>query len=276
MSKKNTELLKDTLFALCKISGRRTSDIFAHKVISTIIASLKTRYEFFEQISITGVSHPDQIIISNQINNESPQRIIRAIETVIRVVHMDLEDNAGLYFIKEFKQQIDPVTLSEIQHSGIDLNLLEIEQQHNYQYRQEKKKMSGEASLLGYTWKDVSNWKYDDVNNVCILYDTNDTILDKLNLDVIIKEHINRLTGSEEIKSSEELQTVRFKKEYDLLQMLHQKDMDIDTAMTLLGVDQDELEQMIERLLNLGLLEYLDFDVVKLSEKGIQYIEQKK
>lgn len=274
MNKTNVELLKDTLFSLCKVSGRRTSDAFAYKVMNTIVSSLKQRYTFFDQVSITGASHPNQIQISENINIVESDKLIRAVETVIRIVHMDLEDNAGLYFIKELRQQLNKETLFELTKNGVDLNLLEMEQQHAYQYRQEQKKMAGDASLLGYTWKDVSNWKYDDLNNVCILYDHNDNILDKLNLDAIIKEHIDQLTGSEQVEDLSEIQTERFKKEYELLHLLREKDMDIDTALSLLQVDQDELERMIERLLNLGLLEYVDFDVVKLSEKGVNYINQ--
>lgn len=275
MTKSNAEVLKNTLFALCKVSGRRTSDAFAYKVMNTILSSLKNRYSFLDQVSMVGASSIDEIQVSTSIDEIDKSNIFKAVETVIRVVYMDLDDTAGLYFIKELKEQLEKETLNALLQNGLDLNLLEMEQQHSYQYRQEKKKMAGDPSLLGYTWKDVSNWKYDDLNNVCILYDNQDNILDKLNLDAIIKEHINRLTGSEEIEDITDLQTEQFKKEFELLSMLHQKDMDIDTALSLLKVTEKELEHMIERLLNLGLLEYQDYDVVKLSDKGMKYIEQK-
>jgi len=271
----NSDVLKQTLFALCKVSGRRTTDAFAYKVINTIISSLKPRYQVFEHVQIQGTSNPDEIMVSSRINEIDSSELYKAIETVIRIVHMDLEDNAGLYFIKEFKEQIGKETLFYIKNNGVDLGLLEMEQQHVFQYRQDKKKVAGDASLLGYTWKDVSNWKYDDLNNVCILYDAHEHILDKLNLDAIIKDHITRLTGDEPVDDVIDFETERFKKEYDLMVLLHQKDMDVDTALSLLQVSQEELEHMIDRLLNLGLLEYLDFDVVSLSEKGIKYIEQK-
>lgn len=275
MTKSNAEILKNTLFALCKVSGRRTSEAFAYKVMNTIVNSLKNRYTFFDQVSIQGAATRDQIHVSTKIDDVEETKIFKAVETVIRIVYMDLDDTAGLYFIKELKQQLEKETLLALLQNGLDLNLLEMEQQHTYQYRQEKKKMAGDPSLLGYTWRNVSNWKYDDLNNVCILYDNEDNILDKLNLDAIIKEHVDRLTGSEQVEDITELQTERFKKEFELLHMLHKKDMDMDTALSLLKVSEDDLEHMIERLLNLGLLEYLDFDVVKLSEKGVRYIEQK-
>ena len=275
MAKSNTELVKNTVVALCKVSGRRTSESFAFKVMNTIVDSLKQRYDFFNYVNIKGMTHPDDVYVSSKINTVDSTTIYKAIETMIRIVHMDLLDDAGLYFVKEFKQEIERDTLYDLVQNGIDLQSLEMEQQHVFQYRQEKKSISQNTSLLGYTWKDVSNWKYDDMNNVCILYDTNEGILDKLNLDVIIKEHIDRLAGSQEIEDISGLQTERYEKEFELLHLLHEKDLDIDTTLSLLQVSENDLEHMIERLLNLGLLEYLDFDVVKLSEKGIKYIEQK-
>ncbi|MBS3748880.1 MAG: hypothetical protein KGY67_04185 [Candidatus Thermoplasmatota archaeon] len=276
MPKSNTELVKQTVFALCKVSARRTSESFAFKVMNTIVDSLKQRYDFFNHVTIKGMTQPEDVYVSSTIDTVDSMCIYKAIETMIRIVHMDLLDDAGLYFVKEFKKEIKRDTLFDLVQHGIDLTTLEMEQQHVYQYRQEKKNISQEASLLGYTWKDVSNWKYDDMNNVCILYDTNDSILDKLNLDAIIKGHIDRLTGSQEIEDISGLQTERYKKEFELLHLLHEKDLDLDTTLSLLQVSENDLQHMIERLLNLGLLEYFDFDVVKLTKKGIKYIEQKK
>lgn len=276
MPKSNKDLLKNTVVALCKVSGRRTSESFAFKVINTIVDSLKQRYDFFNYVTIRGISNSNEISISSEINSVDTVNIYSAIETMVRIVHMDLVDDAGLYFIKEFKQEIDRDTLFDLVQHGVDLQTLELEQQHVFKYRQEKKDKSTESSLLGYTWKDVSNWKYDDVHNVCILYDKDDTILDKLNLDAIIKEHIDRLTGSQDVETLSSLETERYKKEFELLQLLHNKDLDLDSALSLLQVSGDDLEHMIERLMNLGLLEYHDFDVVKLSKKGMKYIEGNK
>jgi hypothetical protein len=185
---------------------------------------------------------------------------------------MDLQDNGGLYFMKEFKELIGKETTALLEENGIDLNIIEMEQKHSYKQRNKEKKIAGDVSILGYTWSDVSNWKYDDHNKVCILYNKDDKILDKLNLDVIIKEHIDKLTGQDDIDPLEDFQTERYQKEYELLNMLRSKDLDIDTALTLLQINEDELEHIVKRLMSLGFLEYVDVDVVKISEKGLQYI----
>ena len=54
MSKSNNELVKSTVVALCKVSGRRTSESFAFKVMNTIVDSLKQRYDFFNYVCSWG------------------------------------------------------------------------------------------------------------------------------------------------------------------------------------------------------------------------------
>jgi hypothetical protein len=271
---KNSMILKNSLQALCKIAGRRTSETFAYKVMNAITASLKERYDFLHYVDLKDGTGFESIQVSSNVDTLDAGRIYQAIETVIRVVHMDLQDNAGLYFLKEFKESVGPEIVMLLEQNGVDLSLLEVEQQHVYIQRQKKKNVAGDASLLGYTWNNVSTWKYDDHNKVCILYGSDETILDKLNLDVIIKEHIDNLTGSSDLEEVEDIETERYKKEYDLLKLLHEKDMDIETAMSLLKVSEGDLDHMIHRLLNLGLLEYVDFDVVTLSKKGVEYISK--
>ncbi len=136
--------------------------------------------------------------------------------------------------------------------------------------KKEKENIAGAASVLGYSWSDVSNWKYDDHNNVCILYNNDEGILDKLNLDAIIQEHIERITGIDDVEDFDgefQVQTERYQKEFDLLQILKSKDVDIDTVLSILQINEDDLEHMIKRLMNLGFLKYVD--VVKITEKGM-------
>lgn len=271
---KNSRILKTSIQALCMVAGRRTSETFSYKVMNSITSSLIDRYDFLNYVGLKDGSGFETIQVDPAIDEIESSQIFKAIETIIRIVHMDLQDNAGLYFLKEFKESVGYDIINLLEHHGVDLDLLEVEQQHVYLQRQKKKNMAGELSLLGYTWNDVATWKYDDHNKVCILYDSNEEVLDKLNLDVIIKEHIDMLTSSDSIEDISEIETERYKKEYELLTMLHEKDLDVQTAMTLLKVTEEELDHMIHRLLNLGLLEYADFDVVTLSKKGIEYISK--
>jgi hypothetical protein len=269
MDEKNSTILQKSLIALCSIAGRRTTNNFASKVMNTILISLQERYSFLQHVEI---HDEENINVSSSIDEIPTLDVCKAIETAIRIVYMDLQDNGGLYFMKEFKESIGMDTIFTLEQNGIDLSILEVEQKHTFNQRKKVNKIAGDSSILGYSWSDVSNWKYDDHNKVCILYNKEDKILDKLNLDAIIKEHLDRITGKDDIDVNIDFKTERYQKEYELLNMLQSKDMDIDTALTLLQISEDELEHIVKRLMNLGFLEYVDVDVVKISEKGLQYI----
>jgi hypothetical protein len=189
---------------------------------------------------------------------------------------MDIQDKGGLYFMKEFRELAGEKTLEILKEFGVDFSLLSMEQKHAYQQKNESS--SGDVGMLGYSWSDVSKWKYDDRNNVCILYNNNEDVLDKLNLDAIIKEHIERITGIDDVDDTDDtfqIKTERFQKEIDLLQLLRSKDIDIESALAILQISEDELEHMVKRLMNLGFLEYVDVDIVKITDKGMQYITKR-
>lgn len=274
MEMENALILKNSLQALCNIAGRRTSENFANKVMNTIMSSLKERYTFLDFVRFNDAKSNDIIEVSSQINSIDSSEIFKAIETAIRIVHLDLQDKGGLFFMKEFKQLAGIETVIIMEQNGVDLSILEMEQKHTYLQHKNRNKVAGDVSLLGYSWSDVSNWKYDDHNKVCILYSKEEKILDKLNLDAIIKEHIDKLSGSDDLSELEDIKTERYQKEYELLNLLRSKDVDIETAMIKLQVDEEELEHMVKRLIDLGFLEYADVDVVKISEKGMQYISR--
>ena len=61
-------------------------------------------------------------------------------------------------------------------------------------------------------------------------------------------------------------------KELGLLKMLHNRDMDIETAVNLLNISNKDLYYMIHRLVNLEMLQYISSDEVELTEIGIAYM----
>jgi hypothetical protein len=272
---KNSDILKSSLQSLCTIAGRRTSESFASRVMGAITKTLEQRYGFLKYVRIEDMSSPDYISVATAVDDIDTSEVCKAIEAILRVVYMDLRDNAGLFFIKEFKNYTGEEIVSIIKRCGVDLDLMQLEQQHLYNQYQKKKSVEGNVSLLGYIWNDVSNWKYDDHNKICVLYNKDGNVLDKLNLDAIIKKHIERLTTTEGTTNSKEEEKINInEKELELLKMLHSRDLDVEMATVLLHVSREELDRMISRLLKFTLLQYSDFDVVKLSENGINYLSR--
>ena len=57
--------------------------------------------------------------------------------------------------------------------------------------------------------------------------------------------------------------------------MLQSRDMDVELAMNLLHIDRDEFDRMVKKLLQTELLQYTSFNVVELTEVGINYISKR-
>ena len=64
-------------------------------------------------------------------------------------------------------------------------------------------------------------------------------------------------------------------KEFELLKILHAKDIDIETAADLLNVTEKQLHFMVHRLLTLEMLYYISTDEVALTDTGMTQVEGK-
>jgi uncharacterized protein YlbG (UPF0298 family) len=275
---KNSDVVKCTLQSLCTVAGRRSSEKFANNVMSAIIKTLERKYVFLKYVKIEAKSSTDSIVVSPQIDSFELSEVCKAVGAVIRVVQLDLKDTAGLFLIKEFEKYAGEEVISTIINNGVDLDIMQLEQQHFHSQRRKKKFIAGDVSLLGYTWGDVSSWKYDDRNKVCVLYNKAGGVLDQLNLDVIIKNHVDELTKIDEddFQENAKEKIELSEKEFKLLKMMHSQDIDVEMAVALLHVSREELDQMIRKLTRIELLRHIDFDVVTLTEVGINYLAEKK
>jgi len=276
---KNSDIVKCTLQSLCTVAGRRSSEKFANNVMSAIIKTLERKYVFLKHVKIGAKNSPDSIVVSSQIDSFELSEVCKAVGAIIRVVQLDLKDTAGLFFIKEFERYAGEDVISTIINNGVDLDIMQLEQQHFHSQRRKKKFIAGDVSLLGYTWGDVTSWKYDDRNKVCVLYNKTGGVLDQLNLDVIIKNHVDELTKIDEEEEFQEGTKEKIElseKEFKLLEMMHSQDIDVEMAVALLHVSHEELDQMIRKLTRIEMLRHTDFDVVTLTEVGISYLAEKK
>jgi len=127
--------------------------------------------------------------------------------------------------------------------------------------------------------KNVGSWIYDTKKKVCVIYSKDDKKLDQLNLDSIIKKYIADLTIDGIIETSSEFvdkddeEKVEFsEKDLGIIKILHNRDMDIETAVNLFNISHKDLYYMIRKLVNLEILQYISSDEVELTKIGIAYI----
>jgi len=282
----NSYVLGEILRSLYHVAGRRTTQSFAAKVIGSIIKTLEQQYVFLKYVQINDkgeLIEDEAIAISPEIDIVNREMVGKAIEAIIRVVYMDIIGKAGLFFVAELKKRAGEDLIIELNNFGVDLAVLQVEQHYLYRSRERKKELSrgakkaySDVSLLGYTWKNVSSWKYDPAYKTCTLYSKDGNVLDTLQLEAIIENYVKNLSETltevpEEIEKEADIN----EKEYELLKMLHSRDMDAETAVTLLHITKNEFDNMVKRLLQNELLQYTSYNVIELTEMGISYINQK-
>ena len=286
----NSILLKSVLSAIYNAASRRTSSKYADEAIGSTIKTLEKKFDFFKFVYINPRNVADgefAISVSSEIDSINPIIMGKALEALIRVVYNDLSEEAGLYLITELKQLAGEDITRVIEDWEADLDQVQLEQHHAFRRRDRKKAISEAArggvstlkppeNLIGYGWGDVSHWKHEPGSKFCTLFDKRGNVLDRLNLDSIIQNYVERLSGYKDVDPREiEKESAVYEKEYELLKLLLERDMDAETAMTLLHITRDDLNNIIRKLSEMEMLQYINYDTIELTDVGIGYITKK-
>lgn len=287
---RNSVMLRAVITSLYSVASRRTSSKFADETIGTTIKTLEGKYDFLRYIDIDQDNILDgefAINISPDIETVNPTLVGKAIEALIRVIYNDLNSEAGLYFVTELKKIAGDEVSKAIMDCNADLDQVQLEQHYAYRRREKKKAISkatkGEISskgvpknLIGYGWDEVSHWKHEPGSKFCTLYNKQGKTLDRLNLDRIIQNYVERLSGYIDVDPREiEKETEIYSKEYELLKLLLERDMDAETAIHMLKISKNELNNMIRKLSQMEMLQYVDYNTIELTDIGIGYLSKK-
>lgn len=279
----NTVLIKYLIKSLYAVAGRRTSSRFADDVIRSSLEYLKERYPFLKAIKInqhTSSNNEDDVSISKSLIDPVPsEQIGKTIEGLVRMVYDELNEEAGLYFITELKEHLGKKLSRELGKTGIDLDQIQLEQHHAWERRERKKAIKqgnaegGQENLLGYTWEKVASWHHEEGSKFCTLYDEKGEVIDRLNLDRIIQNYVETLSGVTSSNPEDLQKELRiFEREYTLLKLMHNQDMDAETAMQMLQVNREILNEMIKKLSNMEMIKYISDDIIEITDEGIQFV----
>ena len=277
------------LKAIYNVASRRTSSKFADEAIGSTIKTLDGKYDFLRFININKIDTAEgfSISISSDIDNVRPEIVGKAMEALIRVVYNDIGNEAGLYFITELKDSVGEEITRMITDCEVDLDEVQLEQHYAYKRREKKRAIAQTArtgslekkrseNLLGYTWGTVSYWRHEPGSKYCTLYDKQGNELDRLNIDRIIQNYVEKLSGFTDIDESElEKKVSIYAKEYELLKLLLERDMDAETAMHMLKITREELNKIISKLAEVEMLQYLDHNTIELTDAGVGYLTKK-
>lgn len=126
----NVSLLQGTLSSLTEVTAEKTSQSFAQMVVETILQSLKRKFSFLSTVYFDSNQQP---LVPGKVNELDETELAKSIESIIRLVYMNLEKQAGLFFITELERHAEPGVIPQIREIGVDLELMQIE--HHQLYR---------------------------------------------------------------------------------------------------------------------------------------------
>jgi hypothetical protein len=286
----NSILFEAFLKALFNVASRRTTSKFADEAIGATIKTLESRYDFMKYVRVRKSEIPNEgyaIHVYSDIDSINPELIGKAIEALVRVVYNDLSTEAGLYFVSELKDQAGEEITRMISDFDVDLDQIQLEQHYAFRRRERKKAISEAASigkldrikpdnLLGYTWGRVSYWRHELGSKYCTLYDKKGVVLDRLNLERIIQNYVERLSGYVNVDEKIiEKESRIYEKEYEFLKLLLERDIDAELAMHILKISRRELNDMIKKLTQMEMLQYINFNTVEITDTGVGYLSKK-
>ena len=289
---KNADIIKGVIEAIVAVAGRRTLGSYTIKIVKTVTTTLQKQYDFLKYVSIhdTFYSEDNNIIkVTPDINSTDPYEIGKSVDAIICEVYRQLDDEAGLYFINEFKEYIGNEYVLKIQSIGVDFDKIQSSQHESYNKKDKKNNSTKEDTkgttsiekpkekkepVLDYSWGDVSQWKYN--NNVCTLYKSDGSLLDTLHLDSLVEDYVSRYTKYKEPEQTTSKMIEINEIEYEFLETLYSRDLDIDMAMAMLQISKPEIDSMVNKFLESEMPQYVSDNEVKLTRKGILLLLENK
>jgi len=285
---RNADLISNLIQSLFFVSGRRTLYSNAHHVITTSIKRLQNDFPFLKSIRIhesTFSSGTADVTVDPLVEAIEPLQVAEACDAIIKTVYSDLlestGDDIGLYFITELKEHLGDQLVNAFQEYGVKFEKIQTELHLKYRHREKQKPQppkppettKQDKPPLDYTWDTVSTWKYDD--NLCFLYKDNGSLLDTLQLDMVIEDYIIRISSPKDApKPIESTMITMAEKDIKFLEMLREQDMDMELAIGLLHVSNQKFEALINKLVHLEMLQYISDNEMKLTEKGISFLSE--
>jgi hypothetical protein len=271
--------VEDFIKSLYTVSSRRTSLKFAEDVLTEAINDLESQFSLFKNIEIKKTALMGggiQVTFTDDFSRLHTMEIARAIESLVRVVYDDLSDESGLYFITEIKNHLKKDSIRKINDLGVDLEKIQSEQHFAFNRRKRKKEKQQEGvkeNPLGYTWGSVSKWNYNPESKQVELFDKEGNQLDKIDLQHAMRRYVENLSGITETSPMDLASLLEeHEKSYSFLKLIHQENVDFDTAKRMLNLSDDEINKIINDLVKMKFLQYVTDDEVEITESGKEFI----
>lgn len=126
----NSKVVGHILKTLINISSRKTTVGFAISTMDDLIKKLTDKYDFLRHIEVkdTRFSESDDTIsVMADINKIKSDKVGKALYDIIKTMNVALGKNAGHFFIRELRSNINDFCYTRVEDMGLDLGLMQLE-----------------------------------------------------------------------------------------------------------------------------------------------------
>ena len=126
----NSEVVKYVLQKLIDISSRKTTSSQAVSTIHDLVKNLESKYNFLKNVEIKDtrfIEISEHVTVMSGINGIKLMEVGKALTDIIKTMQMRLGDEAGHFFIKEFKNSLEENYSTTIEEMGLDFGLMQLE-----------------------------------------------------------------------------------------------------------------------------------------------------
>jgi len=142
----NSDIMKHVLETLINISSRKTNEGHTILIMDTLMKKLGKKYDFLKHVEIKDTRFleiNEPVSVMTDIDKVKSKDMGQAIRDIIMTMNNNLGKDAGHFFIKEFKNNIEESYHSTIEDMGIDLSLMQLEYEV---YEMEKRLIKGKSN----------------------------------------------------------------------------------------------------------------------------------
>jgi len=280
----NQEAFKRVFSSLFTVSSRRTSDSFAALALNSIKDSLKLTYSF-DFLNYVDITEQGIDVDEDVLEDVDSEVLVNVFDSVTRVIYTDLDEKAGLFFIKELKEEIGTSLVSSLADHGLNFDLMALEQRHLQRRRSEKNKQEQKEIIINLTnqegtKKELFNNLLDSTIHSCHIHmdDLTCTFFDESNneitnapLNTFFYSFLNALKAgqvkNEEITFSDA--TI-----HSFLQLLQaDEQVSISQVKQKLHFSMTQMDQLIRHLLKKKLVKYQTISQIVITDKGKAFVK---
>ncbi len=126
----NSEVVRHILQTLIRISSRKTTKGDAVSAMEELIKKLQDKYDFLKHVEIKDIRFmetDEPVTVMSDIDGVKSNDVGKALYDIIKTMNSSLGKEAGYFFIKELRNNIQEDYYSTIEEMGLDLGVMQLE-----------------------------------------------------------------------------------------------------------------------------------------------------